>query len=62
MTSPTDSEINEAVKNQPSALPNTRPTALASPMCAMPTTRVENTRGPMSILIRRRKMSETIEM
>ena len=61
MMRPRISETSEAVTNQPIALPNTRPTDLASPMCAMPTTRVEKTSGPISILIRRRKMSDTIE-
>jgi len=61
MTRPMTSEISEAVRNQPMALPNTRPTDLASPMCAMPTTSVENTSGPISILMRRRKTSETME-
>ncbi len=61
MTRPMISEISEAVKNQPSDLPNTRPTDLASPMWAMPTTSVENTSGPISILIRRRKTSDTID-
>ena len=31
-------------------------------MCAMPTTSVENTSGPISILIRRRNTSDMIEM
>ena len=44
------------------ALKNTRPTEAASPMCAMPTTSVENTSGPISILISRRKTSDRIEM
>ena len=58
---PSSSDTSEAVMNQPSALRNTRPTELASPMCAMPTTSVENTSGGMIILISRRKMSDTIE-
>jgi hypothetical protein len=62
MMRPSTREISEAVMNQPSALPNTRPTEAASPMCAMPTTSVENTSGPISILISRRKTSEMIEM
>ncbi len=62
MIRPRISETSEAVTNQPSALPKTRPTDFASPMCAMPTTRVENTSGPISILIRRRKTSDMIEM
>ena len=59
---PSTSETSEAVMNQPSALANTRPTEAASPMCAMPTTSVENTSGPISILIRRRNTSDRIEM
>ena len=31
-------------------------------MCAMPTTSVENTSGPISILISRRNTSDMIEM
>ena len=62
MIRPSTSEISEAVMNQPSALPKTRPTDLASPMWAMPTTSVENTSGPISILIRRRNTSDMIEM
>lgn len=61
MIRPMISEISEAVTNQPSDLPNTRPTDLASPMCAMPTTSVENTSGPISILMSRRNTSERIE-
>ena len=61
MNRPRTSETSDAVMNQPSALPNTRPTDFASPMCAMPTTSVENTSGPISILIRRRNTSDTIE-
>ncbi len=48
--------------NHPSDLTKTRPTEEASPMCAIPTTRVENTSGPISILIRRRNTSEMIEI
>ncbi|MNH10577.1 hypothetical protein D3C77_492290 [compost metagenome] len=59
--SPMANESSEAVMNHAMALPNTRPTAPASPMWAMPTTSVENTRGPINILIRRRKTSETTE-
>ena len=51
---PSDSEMSEAMKNQPSALTPMRPTSLASPILAMPTTRVANTSGAMIILIRRR--------
>ena len=62
ITRPSTSEMSEAVKNQASALLNTRPTDEALPMWAMPTTSVENTSGAISILISRRKMSEKIEM
>lgn len=62
MIRPSTSENSEAITNQPSALANTRPTEAASPMWAMPTTSVEKTRGPISILIRRRKTSDMIEM
>ncbi len=41
--------------------PPTRPMAATSSMWATPTTRVENTRGAMIILISRRKMSVTTE-
>ena len=61
MIRPRISEISEAVTNQPSALPKTRPTDFASPMCAMPTTSVENTSGPISILISRRNTSDMME-
>jgi hypothetical protein len=57
MTRPSSSEHSEAPTNQSIALPPTRPTEAVSPMCAMPTTRVENTRGAMIILMRRRKTS-----
>ncbi|EDS99708.1 hypothetical protein BamIOP4010DRAFT_6777 [Burkholderia ambifaria IOP40-10] len=62
MNSPSSSEISDAVTNQPNAFTNTRPTDAASPMCAMPTTSVENTSGPITILIRRRNTSDTSEM
>ena len=58
---PSRSETSEAVTNHPSALANTRPTDAAVPMWAMPTTSVEKTSGPMSILMSRRKMSEKSE-
>ena len=48
--------------NQVMAFAPMRPTALVSPICATPTTRVENTSGAMIILIRRRKMSVSSEM
>ena len=44
------------------ALAPMRPTALVSPICATPTTSVENTSGAMIILMRRRKMSVNSEM
>ena len=61
-TRPRTSDTSDAVTNQPIALPNTRPTDEASPMCAMPTTSVEKTSGPISILISRRNTSDMIEM
>ena len=62
MTSPSVSDTSDAVMNHPSALTPTRPTVLASPMCAIPITSVENTSGAMIILISRRKTSVMIEM
>ena len=56
------SETMEAMTNQPSDLAKMRPTLLASPIWAIPTTNVEKTSGPISILIRRRKISDMIEM
>ncbi len=53
--SPSVSDTSEALTNHSIALPPTRPTAPASDMWPMPTTRVENTSGAMIILIRRRK-------
>jgi len=47
--------------NQPTALKPTRPSALVSPICAMPATRVANTSGAITILIRFRKMVVTTE-
>ncbi len=58
---PSSSEITEAITNQAKVRRPTRPSAAVSPMCAMPTTSVENTSGAMIILIRRRKTSVTIE-
>ena len=55
-TSPSESDTSEASTNHSIALPPTRPTAPASVMCPMPTTRVENTSGPMIILISRKKI------
>ena len=59
---PTRSDTSDAPMNQTIALPPMRPTALVSPMCATPTTSVENTSGAMIILMRRRKMSVNSEM
>src|SRR6266705_4013996 len=59
---PRSSENSDAVMNQPIVLMPMRPIALVSPMCAMPTTRVENTSGAMIILISRRKTSVNSEM
>ena len=47
--------------NQPRVLIPTRPMEEASPIWAMPTTRVENTSGAMIIRISRRKMSVMME-
>ena len=51
---PSDSEMIDAKMNQPSALPPMRPTVRMSSIFAIPTTRVEKTRGAMIILISRR--------
>ena len=59
---PVTSETSEAPTNQSIALPPMRPIALVSPMCATPTTSVENTSGAMIILISRRKMSVMSEI
>ncbi len=57
ITSPRVRDIREASINQPRVLAPMRPTVRVSPILAMPTTRVVNTRGAMIILMRRRKMS-----
>ena len=59
---PSSSETSEALTNHSIAFPPIRPTALVSPICATPTTRVVKTRGAMIILIRRRKTSVNNEM
>ena len=46
---PNNKEINEAVKNQPIALPPILPTALISPSLAIPTTKVVKTNGEIII-------------
>ncbi len=51
---PSSSETTDALTNQPMVLRPIRPTEATSPMCAMPTTSVENTSGAMIILISRR--------
>ena len=56
---PSSSEISDAVRNQPIALMPIRPTALESPVPAMPVTMVLKTSGAMIILIRRRNRSVT---
>ena len=61
-TRPSASDTSEALTNHSIALPPTRPTVPASDMWPMPTTRVENTSGPMIILIRRRKIMLPNEM
>ena len=55
-TSPRASDTMEALTNHSMAFPPTRPTVPASAMWPIPTTSVENTSGPMIILIRRRKI------
>jgi len=61
MTSPSSSEVIEAPRNHAIAFRPMRPTALPSPMPAMPATSVANTSGPMIILIIRMKMSVRME-
>jgi hypothetical protein len=61
MTRPMVSDTSEAITNQPSVLTPTRPIAAESSIWAMPTTRVEKTRGAMIILISRRKTSVMID-
>ena len=62
ITSPSSSDTIEADTNQPIVLSPIRPTAALSPMCAIPTTRVENTSGAMIILISRKKTVVMREM
>jgi hypothetical protein len=62
MSRPSSSETIEAHTNQAIVLAPTRPTVAASPMWPMPTTSVENTRGPMIILISLRKMELIIDI
>ena len=52
----------DALTNQPIVFRPMRPSALPSPICAMPTTSVEKTSGAIIILMSRRKMSVTSEM
>src|SRR5262245_20699227 len=52
---PSISDTSDAATNQIIAFAPIRPITLVSPMCATPTTSVENTSGAMIILIRRRK-------
>ena len=59
---PSTSDTSEAQTNQAIALAPIRPTTFGSPICATPTTSVENTSGAMIILIRRRKISVKSEM
>src|SRR5579871_1636144 len=54
ITRPSISETKEALMNQPMVLAKMRPSLAPEPICAMPPTRVANTRGAMIILIRRR--------
>ena len=62
MKRPSSSETIEAETNQPIVFAPTRPTVAASPICPMPTTRVDSTRGPMIILINLRKIELTSDM
>ncbi len=48
-TNPNNNEIKEAEINQPIAFPPTRPTIFMSPILAIPTTKVENTKGAIII-------------
>ncbi len=58
--SPSVSETRLARMNQASERTPMRPKAATSPMCAMPATRVANTRGAMIILISRRNTAVTM--
>jgi hypothetical protein len=60
-SNPSASETSDAVTNHAIVRPPTRPSAVMSPICAIPTTSVENTSGAMIILISRRKIVVTIE-
>lgn len=62
MIRPKVSDIKDALMNHNMVLPPMRPTVLASPILAIPTIRVDTTKGAMIILIRRRKMSVRMEM
>src|ERR1700730_2578709 len=62
MISPIVREIKDAVINHAIVFAPIRPTVLESPICAIPTTSVENTSGAMIILTNRRKTSVTNEM
>ncbi len=55
--SPSVSDTSDAPMNQPSVRAPIRPSALVSPICAMPVTSVANTSGAMIILISRRNRS-----
>jgi hypothetical protein len=58
---PSESETMLAPRNQPIERTPMRPSAVVSPICAMPATSVANTRGAMIILISRRNRSVMIE-
>src|SRR5690348_1334996 len=62
MSMPSSSDTSDAETNHSIALRPIRPIALVSPICATPTTSVENTKGAMIILMRRRKMSVISDM
>jgi hypothetical protein len=62
ITMPSSSDSSEAPMNQAMVRRPIRPSAPPdAPMCATPATRVENTSGPMIILISRRKTSVASE-
>ncbi|MOA21939.1 hypothetical protein D3C78_1424610 [compost metagenome] len=57
MNNPTRMESTEELINHTIALPPTRPMVEVSPSLMIPTVRVLNTRGAITILMRRRKIS-----
>ena len=59
---PSSSDKSDAEMNQPIVFRPIRPMDAVSPMCATPTTSVENTSGAMIILMSRRKISVMSEI